>query len=196
MVDLRMLRDRAKYIILHPVRAWETIRKENRSVKTVHNSFLIPVLILISLSAFAGSLIYNPTGLSVLFPVIRALKQFFCFYLTVFLSSWALNEISVAFIQHKDYAFNFKLVSYSFTPLYITVIITRFLPELELLNLLGLYGAYIVYAGLNSVENLGRRSLLRYFIVALMTVITFYFAISWLSRSLLEGLYFSFAGSI
>lgn len=195
MVDLRMLRDRARYLILHPVRAWEIIREENRSVRTVHNSFLLPVLVLIALSAFAGSLIYNPAGLSVMFPLIRALKQFLCFYLTILLSSWVLNEISIAFVRHRDAPFNFKLVTYSFTPLYITVIITRFLPELELLNLLSLYGAYLIFTGLNTIENISRRSLLRYFIVALLLVITFYLAISWLSRSLLEGLYFAFAGS-
>ncbi len=196
MFDIRMLRDRARYIILHPVRAWETIRKENRSVRTVQGSFLIPVLILISLSAFFGSLIYNPSGLSILFPVIRAFKQFICFYLTVLLSSWAVNEISLAFVHNKDYSFNFKLVTYSFTPLFITVIITRFLPELALINLLGLYGAYIIYTGLNTIENISRRALLRYFIVALLIVIVFYLALSWLIRSLLEGMYFAFAGSV
>lgn len=191
-----MLRDRARYIIFQPARAWDTIRKEDRSVRTVQGSFLIPVLIMISLSAFVGSLIYNPSGLSILFPVIRALKQFLCFYLTVLLSSLTLNEISLAFVRSKDYSFNFKLVTYSFTPLFITVIITRFLPDLALLNLLSLYGAYIIYTGLNTIENISRRAFLRYFIVALLIVIVFYLALSWLIRSLLEGIYFAFAGSV
>jgi hypothetical protein len=196
MIDLRMLRDRARYIIIHPVKAWETIRKENRSVRKVQSSFLIPVLVVISLSAFAGSLIYNPTGLSILFPVIRALKQFICFYLTVLLASWVLNELSVAFRTNKDYTLNFKLVTYSLTPLFITVLITRFLPDLALINILSLYGAYILYTGLKTIENITGQSLLRYFIVALLTIIIFYLTISWMSRSLLEGMYFALAGSI
>ncbi len=196
MIDLRMLRDRARYIIIHPVKAWETIRKENRSVRKVQSSFLIPVLVVISLSAFAGSLIYNPTGLSILFPVIRALKQFICFYLTVLLASWVLNELSVAFRTNKDYSLNFKLVTYSLTPLFITVLITRFLPDLTLINILSLYGAYILYTGLKTIENITGQSLLRYFIVALLTIIIFYLTISWMSRSLLEGMYFALAGSI
>lgn len=196
MVDLRMLRDRARYIILHPVKAWETINNENRSVRTVQGAFLLPVLILISLSAFLGALIYNPSGLSVLFPIIRALKQFICFYLTVLLSAWVLNEISQAFVREKNYSFNFKLVSYSLTPLYITVIISRFLPDLAMINLLGFYGAYILYEGISSIEKISREGIIRYFIVALLTVIVFYIAISWISRSVLEGMYFAFAGSI
>lgn len=191
-----MLRDRARYIIIHPVKAWETIRKENRSVRKVQSSFLIPVLVVISLSAFAGSLIYNPTGLSILFPVIRALKQFICFYLTVLLASWVLNELSVAFRTNKDYSLNFKLVTYSLTPLFITVLITRFLPDLALINILSLYGAYILYTGLKTIENITGQSLLRYFIVALLTIIIFYLTISWMSRSLLEGMYFALAGSV
>jgi len=196
MIDLRMLRDRARYIIIHPVKAWETIRKENRSVRKVQSSFLTPILVVISLSAFAGSLIYNPTGLSILFPVIRALKQFICFYLTVFLASWVLNELSVAFRTNKDYTLNFKLVTYSLTPLFITVLITRFLPDLALINILSLYGAYILYTGLKTIENITGQSLLRYFIVALLTIIIFYLTISWMSRSLLEGMYFALAGSV
>ncbi len=191
-----MLRDRARYIIIHPVKAWETIRKENRSVRKVQSSFLTPILVVISLSAFAGSLIYNPTGLSILFPVIRALKQFICFYLTVFLASWVLNELSVAFRTNKDYTLNFKLVTYSLTPLFITVLITRFLPDLALINILSLYGAYILYTGLKTIENITGQSLLRYFIVALLTIIIFYLTISWMSRSLLEGMYFALAGSV
>jgi hypothetical protein len=196
MIDFRMLKDRARYIIIHPMRAWVTIRKENRSVRTVQTSFLIPVLVLISLSAFAGSLIYNPAGLSILFPVVRALKQFICFYFTVLLSSWIINELSLAFTKNKDYAFNFKLVTYSLTPLYITVLITRFLPDLALINILSLYGAYILYAGLRTIENPTVQSLLRYFIVALLTIIVVYLAISWISSSLLEGIYFAFAGTV
>lgn len=196
MVDLGMLRDRARYIIIHPVKAWETINNENRSVRTVQGSFLLPVLILVTLSAFLGALIYNPSGLSVLFPIIRALKHFICFYLTVLLSSWVLNEISQAFVREKNYSFNFKLVSYSLTPLYITVIISRFLPDLAMINLLAFYGAYIMYEGISSIEKISREGIIRYFIVALLTVMVFYIAISWISRSVLEGIYFAVAGNI
>ncbi|HCC69983.1 MAG TPA: hypothetical protein DEQ09_02355 [Bacteroidales bacterium] len=196
MFDLRMLRDRPRDLLIQPLKAWETIRLENRSVKEVQISFLLPVLVLISLSAFAGSLIYNPAGLSVLFPILRALKQFICFYLTVLLTSWVLNELSAAFIHFKDYSFNFKLVVYSLTPLYITVIITRFLPDLSIINILALYGAYILYAGLKNIENSSRKSVIRYFIVALLSVIVFYLAISWITGSLLEGIYFALAGKV
>ena len=191
-----MLRDRPRALIIQPLKAWEMIKLENRSVKEVQISFLLPVLVLISLSAFAGSLIYNPAGLSVLFPILRALKQFICFYLTVLLTSWVLNELSAAFIHFKDYSFNFKLVVYSLTPLYITVIITRFLPDLSIINILALYGAYILYAGLKNIENSSRKSVIRYFIVALLSVIVFYLAISWITGSLLEGIYFALAGKV
>ncbi len=196
MIDLQMLAHRLKHIIVNPVKAWEIIKRENRSTGTVHISFLMPLLILISLSAFAGSLIYNPSGLSVLYPIILALKQFLCFYLTVLISSWILNELSVAFVSKKDYSFNFKLIVYSLSPLYLTVLVTRFLPDLSILNILGFYGAYIMYSGLNTIENLAGKSLLRYFIIALLTVMISYLTISWITRSLLEGIYFAFAGSI
>jgi hypothetical protein len=53
-----------------------------------------------------------------------------------------------------------------------------------------------MYAGISSIENISSKSILRYFIVALLIVIIFYLSISWISRSVLEGMYFAFAGSI
>jgi len=196
MTDPGMLISSLKHILIHPATAWENINKENHSVKTVNRSFLVPVLILVSLSAFTGSLIYNPSGLSVLYPLTRAVKHFACFYLTILLSSWLLNEISAALIKTRDYPFNFRLVTYSLSPLLTTVFITRLIPDLALINILGLYGAYILYCGLNTIENIKKRDLIRYFIVALPLILVIYFFISWISRTLLESVYFAFAGNI
>jgi len=196
MFDLKLLWDRARYILVQPVKAWERIRSENRSLKDVHKSFLVPVLVLLSVSAFAGTLIYSPAGLSIIFPFIKGIKQFVCFYATVLFTAWVINELSLAFVQKKDYNLNFKLVAYSLTPLYLTVFITRFLPDLGILNILALYGSYILFTGLKTIENISRQGIIRYFIVALLTIVVFYLSISWITRSLLEGVYFAVAGSV
>ncbi len=196
MTDIVSLPGRIKNILFKPEATWEEIRKEDMSVRAVSRSFLIPLLVLVSLSSFAGMLIYTSSKLSILYPVIRALKHFTCFYLTILLSALVLNELSSAYIKTRNYAFNFRLVTYSLTPLLATVFITRLLPDLALINLLGFYGAYIMYRGIHIVENKEKQNLLNYFIVALLTVITLYFSISWISRSLFEGIYFAFAGGI
>lgn len=196
MTDPGMLISRIKHILIHPATTWEHLNKESRSVKTVNRSFLVPVLILVSLSAFTGSLIYNPGGLSVLYPLTRAVKHFACFYLTIIVSSWILNEISAVLIKTRDYPFNFRLVTYSMSPLFTTVFITRLIPELALINILGLYGAYILYCGLNTIENIKKKDLIRFFIVALFIILVLYFSISWISRTLLESVYFAFANNI
>ncbi|MFO7755715.1 MAG: Yip1 family protein [Bacteroidales bacterium] len=196
MTDIGKLPGRIKNILFKPGATWKEIRKEDMSVRTVSRSFLIPLLIIVSLSAFTGMLIYTSSKLSILYPVIRALKHFTCFYITILLSALILNELSSAYMNTRNYAFNFRLVTYSLTPLFTTVFITRLLPDLALINLLGFYGAYIMYRGMQTIENKEKQNLLNYFIVALLTVITLYFSISWISRSLFEGLYFAFAGSI
>lgn len=196
MTDIVSLPGRIKNILFKPAATWEEIGKEDMSVRAVNRSFLIPLLIIISLSAFAGTLIYTSSKLSILYPVIRALKHFTCFYITILLSALILNELSPAYVRTRNYSFNFRLIAYSLTPLFTTVFITRLLPDLALINLLGFYGAYILYRGIHSVENTEKQNLLNYFIVALLTVITVYFSISWISRSLFEGIYFAFAGGI
>ncbi|MDZ7739571.1 MAG: Yip1 family protein [Bacteroidales bacterium] len=196
MTDTGKLISRTKNILFKPAATWEEIIKEDKSVRAVSRSFLIPLLVLVSLSAFAGTLIYTSSKLSILYPVIRSLKHFTCFYITILLSALVLNELSLACIKTRNYAFNFRLVTYSLTPLFTTVFITRLLPDLALINLLGFYGIYILYRGIHTIENTEKQKLLNYFIVALLTVTTLYFSISWISRSLFEGLYFAFAGSI
>ncbi len=196
MTDIGRLPGRIRNILFKPAATWEEIKEEDISVRAVSSSFLIPLLVLVSLSAFAGTLIYTSSKLSILYPVIRALKHLTCFYITILLSALVLNEISLAFVKTRNYTFNFRLVTYSLTPLFTTVFITRLLPDLALINLLGFYGAYIMYRGIHTIENTEKQKLLNYFIVALLTVITLYFSISWISRSLFEGLYFAFAGSI
>lgn len=196
MTDTGKLISRTKNILFKPASTWEEIIKEDMSVREVSRSFLLPLLVLISVSAFAGTLIYTSGKLSILYPLIRALKHFTCFYITILLSALVFNELSLAYVKTRNYAFNFRLVTYSLTPLFTTVFITRLLPDLALINLLGFYGVYILYRGIHTIENTEKQNLLNYFIVALLTVITLYFSISWISRSLFEGLYFAFAGSI
>ena len=58
-----------KDIIINPVKAWETIDLENRPVKLIRNNFLFPIILLGSVSAIFGSLIYTNAELSPVYSV-------------------------------------------------------------------------------------------------------------------------------
>lgn len=192
MIDLKFLYDRIRYFLFQPKRAWELVLEEDRPVSNVSNSFLIPLAVLLALAAFAGSMIYDYSGLSVLYPILTGLRFFLSFYLTVRLSAWVITEISVAFVTEKNYSFNYKLISFSLSPLIITLAITRFFPLLVIINILGLYGVFIMWLGLDTITNYRNKGQVNYFIMAFSSVLVFYFSLSWICGSVLEGLYFAF----
>ena len=92
-----------KNIILNPVYAWETIYSENKSVKLLRNSFFFPLIILVSISATAGSLIYANAELSPVYSVFIGIKCFGLLYFTVYATAFIFGEITFPLDLGKDF---------------------------------------------------------------------------------------------
>jgi hypothetical protein len=69
-MDYKFFLQGIKNIILNPVKAWETIDSENRSIKILRNNLFFPLIILVSVSAIAGSLIFTNTKLSPIYSIL------------------------------------------------------------------------------------------------------------------------------
>lgn len=136
-----------KDIIINPVTAWETIDSEARPVKVIRNGFLLPSLILVSVSAFAGSMVFTNSELSLIYSVLVALKCFFLFYITVFATSWVLKEITYPLDLGKNFAVSFRLITYSVVPILVCQFFSRFFESLLFINVLALYSLYVFWAG-------------------------------------------------
>ena len=63
-MDFKFLSHRIRNIILNPVKAWEAICSENRPIRDVRDSFFFPLVTLVAVSAFLGSLLFTNTELS------------------------------------------------------------------------------------------------------------------------------------
>lgn len=136
-----------KDIIINPVKAWETIDSESKPVKVIRNSFLLPFILLVSISAFAGSLIFANSELSLIYSVFVGLKCFFLFYLTVYVTAFVLKEITYPLDLGKNFAVSFRLIAYSMVPLLLCQILSRFFESLLFINVLALYSLYIFWTG-------------------------------------------------
>jgi hypothetical protein len=190
-MDFEFLFNRIRFFITSPVKAWSIIKDEDRSRKKVEWNFLFPLLALVSLSAFAGKLIFTHSGLSILYPLLIALNYFLIFYLTILLSSWILTEISITFTPNKDFGANFKLLCYSFAPLMVSMVITRLFSTLVFLNIFGLYGVYLMWVGISVLIDIDPVYRLRYFIVSMFSSLFVYLTLGWVIRRLLEAFYFA-----
>jgi hypothetical protein len=136
-----------KDIIINPVTAWETIDSEARPVKVIRNGFLLPSVLLVSISAFAGSMVYANSELSVIYSVLVGLKCFFLFYLTVFATSWVLKGITYPLDLGKNFAVSFRLITYSVVPVLVCQFFSRFFESLLFINVLALYSLYVFWTG-------------------------------------------------
>jgi len=190
-MDFSLLYNRIRLIFSNPTKVWEQVREEARPIREVRTSFLLPLLTLIALSSFAGTLIFTHSGLSVLYPVIMAIKDFGTFLITVELVVLIVTEISITFTPEKDSAKNYKLIVYSATPYLVSVIFSRIFSSLIFLNVLGLYGFVILWIGINLIEPVGNRFKTRYFILVISATVILYLAIGWILMSVLDGLYFT-----
>ena len=136
-----------KDIIINPIKAWEIIDSKNKSVSVIRNSFLFPIILLVSVSAAAGSLIYTNAELSPVYSVFVGIKCFLLYYITVYASAFILREITYPLDLGRDFAISFRLIVYSIVPFLLCQILSRLFESLLFVNILALYGLFIFFAG-------------------------------------------------
>jgi hypothetical protein len=69
------------------------------------------------------------------------------------MSAFIVKEITRALDLGHDFIVAYKLVAYSLTPILLTLTVSRLLESLLFLNLLGLYGLYIFWKGMEVMVN-------------------------------------------
>ncbi len=150
-MDFRFLFQRIRYIILNPAIAWEAIQRENRPIKYVRGSFFLPLIILVGISSFLGSLIFINTTLGAMFSVLTGIGSFLMLYGGVYASAFIVSEITKALDLGKDFVVAFKLVTYSLAPMFICLSVSKLFESLIFVNLLSFYGLYIFWVGMEKM---------------------------------------------
>ena len=190
-MDFRFLYHRIRYIILNPAKAWEFIQQENRPIRNVRNSFLLPLIILVTICAFLGSLIFiNPT-LSPVYSLFIALKVLLLNIIVVYLSAIVLSEITKALDLGKKFLTSYKLIVYSLTPYLICQIISQLFDSLIFINILSIYGLYIFSAGADRMLKPAEHKRMPMLIAIAVVVTGFYIAFGLILSSVIDRIYFS-----
>jgi len=146
-MDYRFLINGIINILLNPSKYWNTIYSENTPARLIRNSFLLPLVILVSIAFTAGSLIFFNTELSFLYSILLGIRTFLVLIITTYLTSYLLGEITYPLDLGKDFNISFRLIVYSLTPFLLCQIISSVFESLLFVNLLGLYGLYIFWTG-------------------------------------------------
>jgi hypothetical protein len=142
-----------KNIVFNPVKFWETIKSENTPAALIRNSFLIPLTILVALSAFFGSLFYANSELAPLYSVLFSIKCLLVIFLAVYTTSYLLGQITYPLDLGKDFNNSFRMVVFSVTPFLMCQILSRLFESLLFVNIIALYGLYIFWIGAEKILN-------------------------------------------
>ncbi len=190
-MDFRFLYHRIKYFIISPVRAWEVVHRENRPIKDVRGSFALPLIALVSVCAFLGSLIFINTTLNPMYSVLKAIETFLLLCLGLYGSAFVVREITRALDLGHDFLVSFKLVAYSMAPIFLSLTVSKLFESLLFINLLGLYGFYIFWTGMEEMLNPADHKKMPMIIATAITVIVIFGILVVVLSKITEMLYFT-----
>jgi hypothetical protein len=191
-MDFKFLSHRIRNIILNPEKAWDAIHYENRPIKYVRGSFILPLIFLAALSAFLGSLLFTNTGVSEAYSVLVGVKYFLLLCFVIYGTAFVFKEITNAFNLGRDFVLSFKIIAYSSAPLLLCQIISRLFESFIFVNVLALYGLYIFWTGVEKMINPPEQKKLPLLISVTVVFIVLIFAGNWLLTQIIDKLYFAF----
>ena len=190
-MDFRFLYNRTKYFIISPVKAWEVVHRENRPINFVRGSFFLPLVILVSISSFLGSMFFINTTLKPMYSVLACINTFLFLFIGVYSSAFIVNEITRALDLGHDFVVAYKLVAYSLTPILLTLTVSRLLESLLFFNLLGLYGLYIFWTGMEEMVNPPEHKKLPMMIATVIAMLIIFGLLQIVLSFLAETVYFA-----
>lgn len=178
-------------IIFTPEKAWNGIIEENRQINELRNNFLFPLILLVSLAVFLGSIIFTNTKLSAVYSVFLGIKYFIILLIVTYSSALALGEITKPLDLGKNFTSSFRLIVYSLTPLFICQIASHLFESLIFVNILSLYGLYIFWAGAEKILNPPDYKKMPMLIAIFIFVSGMCFACNWIISAITDKIYFS-----
>lgn len=139
--------------ILRPEKAWDIAISENKPDRVLNYSLLIPLVVLITLSSFAGSLIFSNAELGMAYSVLTSLKSAITLVVTLLFSAILLKETTYPLDLGRNYTSSIRLIVYSSIPFICCQLISKLFESFLFINILALYGLYIFWVGSIKILN-------------------------------------------
>jgi hypothetical protein len=177
-MDYKFLLQRFIQFLFNPAKAWDSISSENRPLKDTRNSFLLPLAVLIAVSAMAGSFLLANKQLSFVYSLLEGLKYFILLVAVAYSSAVILKEMTYALDLGRDFSVAFKLIVYSLTPLYVCLAVSNLFESMVFIDILALYGLFIFWEGVIKMLNPPEHKKMPLLIATAITIIGLYVSFS------------------
>ncbi len=184
--------NRITNIVSSPAKFWEKIVSEHPSTGLIRNSFLIPLVLLVALSAFFGSLLFANAELAKSYSVLLSIKCIMVILLTVYASTYLLGEVTYPLDLGRDFNISFMLVVFSAAPFLLCQILSHMFESLLFVNIIGLYGLHIFWIGAEKILNPPQYKKMPLLIAATIIFAGIYITTNLLLSMITDRVYYSF----
>ncbi len=193
-MDINAIIKRSINIIVKPAEEWKVIEQENANKNTALFGYALPYIILVSIAALIGCLIFNSFFYSMTYTVITTLFAFIIPFAGIIISAIIINAIAPSFGSTKNIDNAFKLVIYSYTATFIVSIATGLLPVLFFVSVAAGYSFYIMFFGITPMMKTPDDKKVSYFIVSILIMLGVYSTLTFTLGLISAGLLFSGVG--
>jgi hypothetical protein len=183
---------KVKEFITNPAHSWETIVTENKPANQIRNGFLLPLTILVSVSAVFGSLLYTNPGLSAVYSIFAGIECFIVFIISVYASAYILNEILHVLDLGRNRDVSFRLIVYSIMPFMLCEMVSRLFESLLFVDVLSIFGLYIFWIGAERMLNPPDNKKLPLLIGTFISFTGIFIAADFLFTKLIDKIFYTF----
>jgi hypothetical protein len=191
-MDFKFFFSGIKNIILNPEKVLGLSDSANNIVKSLRKSHIFPLVFLVTVSSFAGSLIFTNSEQSVLYSVFVAIRCFCSLYLAIYLSALVLKEITYPLDLGRDFNISLRIIAYSVTPFLLCQILSSLLESLLFINVIASYGLYIFWLSAEKLLNAPKYKMMPLLIATLLSTTGIFVATNLILTWLTDKIYFAF----
>jgi len=192
--------ERAKKIIISPVKEWDIIAAEQPDTGKIITGYVLPLAGAAAIAAligygFVGTSYFGIRVASANWGIYHAISVLVGAIAAVFISALVIDALAPSFGSEKNMGRSIQLVSYSYTPGWVGGLLA-ILPAIALIGALaGLYGLYLLYVGMPKLKKTPADKHAGYFGVSLLVMIVVYFILGLImSRILMPAMGLSYGG--
>lgn len=177
--------DRAKAIIIAPVKEWPVIEPEQTNAAALYRSYIIPLAAIGPIATFIRMVVFGITvpflNTTIRVSPMRGLSTAIVSYVLglagVYIAALVIDALAPSFDGQKNQMQALKLVAYASTASWLCGIFFV-IPGLGILSILGLYSIYLFWTGLPVMMKNPQGKNLGYCVVAAICVILIMFVVS------------------
>ncbi len=175
-----------------PRKAWTAFSESGHPAVKTRNNILLPMLALVAICAFLGSILFSNVNLHTSYSVITGIKYFLLDIIVIWISALLLREITRALDLKAEFSLSFTLIVYSLIPFFVCQMASLLFESLAFVDILALYGMWIFWSGAEIMLNPPSHKKMPMLIAIFIIIAELYIGGSIAISSVLERIYFGF----